>query len=200
MAVMSAVLMLAAAAYLGRTAEGPSAPAAADTACAVMNAEELPLALRESPLDSVTFRIGGAPIKICYGRPTARSRQVIGSSAVPYGRLWRTGANEPTVIHTTIPLIIAGIRVRAGSYSLYTVPNEGTWEIILNRSITQWGDESAYTEAVRAQEVGRGPAESERSEEYVAQFTIRVEPETPAFAFIVLAWGYTQVMISVSKG
>lgn len=170
-----------------------------DTACAVSNTERMPLRLRESPLDSVTFRIGGSPVKICYSRPASRSRRIFGV-VVPYGRLWRTGDNEPTTIHTTVPLVIAGVWVPPGSYSLYSVPDEGPWGIIINRSTNQWGAESAYTEEVRRQEVGRGPAESEQADEFVDRFTIRVEPETRDFAFIVLHWGSTEVMVPVSKG
>jgi hypothetical protein len=104
------------------------------------------------------------------------------------------------MIHTTIPLAIAGIRVPAGSYSLYTIPNQGQWEVIVNRSTAQWGDESLYTEGVLAQEVGRAPVSAERSEQYVDRFTIRIEQVSPTIAIILLEWGYTQVEIPVLKG
>ncbi|MFQ6047333.1 MAG: DUF2911 domain-containing protein [Gemmatimonadales bacterium] len=170
-----------------------------DTACVVTNTEAMPLRLRESPLDSLTFTIGGSPVKVCYSRPSSQSRRIFGV-VVPYGRLWRTGDNEPTMLHTTVPLVIAGVWVPPGSYSLYSIPGEGPWGIIVNRAVAQWGAESAYTEAVRQQEVGRGPAESERVDDFTERFTITVEPETRDFAFIVLQWGSTQVMIPVSKG
>ncbi len=68
-----------------------------DTACVVM---EMPANRRLSPLDSLTFTVGGSPVKLCYGRPSARGRTMIGGRDVAYGRLWRTGANEPTMIHS----------------------------------------------------------------------------------------------------
>lgn len=168
-------------------------------ACITMNTERLPLAQRQSPLDSVSFRVGGGPVKICYSRPSARGRPVFGG-LVPYGQIWRTGANEPTMIHTTVPLTIAGIHVTPGSYSLYTVPNPGQWEIVVNRSITQWGHESNYGPAVRAAEVGRVPASAERIDQPVEQFTIRTMEANANAVVVILEWERTQVMIPITKG
>ncbi|NIU19704.1 MAG: DUF2911 domain-containing protein, partial [Actinobacteria bacterium] len=97
----------------------------------------MPTEGRVSPLDSITFQVDGDPVKLCYGRPSARGRTMIGGPDVPFGRLWRTGANEPTMIHTTVPITVAGIAIAPGSYSLYTVPGEERWEVVVNRSITQ---------------------------------------------------------------
>ena len=99
------------------------APAAAgtnpDTACAARN---VPVPGRKSPLDSVSFTIAKQPVKVCYGRPSSRGRVMLGGKDVPYGKLWRTGANEPTIFFTPIPLKLAGLQVPPGVYSLYTVP------------------------------------------------------------------------------
>ena len=85
-------------------------------------------------MGSVRLSVDGVPVKICYGRPASRARTMLGGSRVPYGRLWRTGANEPTTILSPIPLDIAGITMPAGRASLYTVPGPETWQVILNRS------------------------------------------------------------------
>jgi hypothetical protein len=169
-------------------------------ACTVMNTERLPLAERESPLDSVMFSIGGAPVKICYGRPSARGRAMIGGSYVPYGSLWRTGANEPTMIHTTVALMVAGIRIDPGSYSVYTVPGQGQWRLILNRSTSQWGHESNYNAVVREGEVGRTSVPSERLPRHVEQLTIRVQAAGRDRAVVLLEWERTQVMIPITAG
>ena len=66
------------------------------------------------------------------------SLTMIGGDAVPFGRIWRTGANEATMIHTTGALMIAGVHVEPGTYALYTVPGEREWEIVINRSYMQW--------------------------------------------------------------
>ncbi len=100
------------------------APVLADSACPVLMPDKVPVEGRQSPLDSVTFTAGGKTVKLCYGRPSARGRKMIGGELIPYGKLWRTGANEPTVIFTPVALDIAGVRVEPGKYSIYSVPNE----------------------------------------------------------------------------
>jgi len=173
----------------------PPRPAPAPLACITMNTEKLPLATRKSPLDSLSFNVGSSDVKVCYGRPSLRGRHMLGGSDVPYGKLWRTGANEPTMIHTSGPLVVAGIKVPAGSYSLYTVPNASEWEVIVNKSITQWGEEHNYTDAVKAQELGRGKVKPEALKNPVEVFTITSEP-----GFLVLEWETTRVKIPVTAG
>jgi hypothetical protein len=165
------------------------------TGCIVMNPRGFES--RSSPLDSLSFDVGGHTVKVCYGRPSARGRTMIGGESVPYGKLWRTGANEPTMIHATTPLLIAGIEIGTGSYSLYTVPGEDDWELIVNRSIDQWGRESRYTDEVEAQEVGRAKVPSQRLENHVETFTIRAEPTSNGVA-VLLEWEHTRVSIPVS--
>ena len=114
---------------------------AADTACQVLLPNDVPVEGRKSPLDSLTFTVAKQPVKVCYGRPSSRGRVMLGGEAVPYGKLWRTGANEPTIFFTPVALTVAGITVPPGTYSLYTVPNATEWEIIVNRSTKQWGEE-----------------------------------------------------------
>jgi Protein of unknown function (DUF2911) len=171
----------------------------ADPACITMNTKNLPLATRKSPLDSVSFTAAGSQVKVCYGRPSLRGRHMIGSDAVPYGKIWRTGANEPTMIHTTGPLSIAGIKVGAGSYSLYTVPGASQWEVIVNRSITQWGEESNYTDAVKKQEVGRGKVNAEALPQSVETFTIKPDLSSGEAKALLLEWEKTKVSIPLAK-
>jgi hypothetical protein len=173
----------------------PARPAPAPLSCITMNTEKLPLATRKSPLDSLSFKVGSSDVKVCYGRPSLRGRHMLGGDDVPYGKLWRTGANEPTMIHTSGPLVVAGIKVPAGSYSLYTVPNASDWEVIVNKSITQWGEEHNYTDAVKAQELGRGKVKPEAMKTPVEMFTITSEP-----GFLVLQWETTRVKIPVTAG
>jgi hypothetical protein len=164
--------------------------------CIVME-DEVPVAGRQSRLDSVAIRLGGKEVKVCYGRPSLRGRTMLGGAEVPYGKLWRTGANEPTMIHTDVPLTIAGVAVPAGIFSLYTVPGQNEWEIIVNRSITQWGHESTYTPAVQAQEVGRGRVKSEELAAPVEMFTISLTPPVGARTNLVMEWQRTRIRIPV---
>jgi hypothetical protein len=155
----------------------------------------MPVEGRASPYDSATVQVAGEVLKVCYGRPSARGRDIFGG-LVPHGRLWRTGANEPTIIHVPFTAEIAGVRLDPGSYSLYTEPGETSWTIILNRATAQWGHESSYTADVQAQEVGRGTAAIERLDQHVEQFTIRGAPGA-AGADLLLEWERTRVRIPV---
>jgi len=128
---------------------------------------------------------------VIFGDTSAQPRPL-----VPYGKLWRTGANEPTIIHVPFTGTIAGLPVSPGSYSLYTVPGPDTWTVIVNRSVTQWGHENRYTPEVEAQEIGRATVPSERMDQQVEMFTIRSEP-TAAGADLVLEWNHTRVRIPV---
>ena len=189
------VVALVTAGLVAAASQPPTAPAA-DTACVVQNPARMPAEGRPSPLDSLTFTLGRHKVKVCYGRPSLRGRHMIGGEAVPYGKLWRTGANEPTIFYAPVKLSVAGISVAPGVYSLYTVPGEKEWEIIVNRSISQWGHESQYTEPVKKQEVGRGKAAAERLQSPVEKFTIRAE-RAGAGQALLLEWENTRVRIPV---
>ena len=122
---------------------------------------------------------------------------MIGGALVPYGKLWRTGANEPTTLHLPFTAEIAGIRVAPGSYSIYTVPNVDEWEIIVNRSTSQWGHENEYTKTVQAQEVGRGKVPAEKLSAPVETFTISADPASGETQRLVLAWEKARVAIPI---
>lgn len=167
-----------------------------DTVCPSRN---VPVEGRKSPLDSLSFAIANQTVKVCYGRPASRGRVMLGSTNVPFGKLWRTGANEPTIFFAPIPLRVAGLQVAPGVYSLYTVPGAREWEIIVNRSISQWGKEDQYTDKVKAQEVGRAKVKSEVLSTPVEPFTIRAMPEGKNAAALVLEWEKTRVRIPVQS-
>jgi hypothetical protein len=156
-----------------------------DPACVTMNTRQLPLDKRKSPLDSVSFTVGGKTVKVCYGRPSLRGRQMLGGEAVPFGQIWRTGANEPTMIHTTSPITVAGL----------TVPGRTEWEVIVNRSTTQWGEESGYTDEVKKQEIGRAKVSAESLSAPVETFTIKADPASGDAKALVLEWEKTRVRI-----
>jgi len=173
------------------------APVAADSACPVLLPNDVPVKGRQSPLDSLSLTVGSQKVKVCYGRPSARGRTMLGGQGIPYGKLWRTGANEPTVIFTPVALEIAGVKVAPGKYSLYTVPGEKEWQVIVNRSTSQWGHENSYTKEVEAQEVGRGKAAAEKVAAPVETFTISPDPAGGETQRLVLAWEKTKVAIPI---
>ncbi|HEX5819823.1 MAG TPA: DUF2911 domain-containing protein [Gemmatimonadales bacterium] len=172
--------------------------AVAPAPCVTMMTERMPLAKRQSPLDSLMFTVGKTEVKLCYSRPSLRGRKMIGGEAVPYGKLWRTGSNEPTMIHTTGPITVAGVELAPGSYSLYTIPGEKEYEVILNRSVSQWGHESSYTDDVKKQEVGHGKASASRTKAPVEKLTFSAAPSPEKAKTLVLEWDSAHVEIPVS--
>ncbi|MCH7564272.1 MAG: DUF2911 domain-containing protein [Gemmatimonadetes bacterium] len=162
------------------------------------------LAQRGSPPDSVMVRLGGREAKLCYGRPSVRDRKIFGG-LVPYDDLWRTGANEATVIHLPFPAEIAGIAVDPGDYAILTIPSRGDWVVVVNASTNQWGrvtptvggGRSQYSEGVRAQEVGRAMVRSGTTDGHVEMFTIRAEEAGADAAILVLEWENTWVRIPI---
>jgi hypothetical protein len=167
----------------------PTAPAPEVTSSLqdpVCSPSPMPLDGRASPYDSATVRLGDATIKVCYGRPSARDRTMIGGEHVPFGQLWRTGANEPTVIHATGAIRLAGISLEAGSYALYTIPGAEEWEIFVSRSTDHWGNQ--ITDEVRAQEVGSATLPRERTPEHVETFTIRFGSVSGHSVPMILEW------------
>lgn len=156
---------------------------------------------RTSPYDSAVVSLATVEAKVCYSRPSMRGRVIFGpegSALVPYGQLWRTGANEPTTLHLSGAAEVAGVAVEAGSYSIYTVPGEAEWTVIVNRSTEQWGIESQYTPEIEAMEVGRAAVRSETMADAVELFTIRFEPAGADAADLVLEWERTRVRVPVA--
>lgn len=93
---------------------------------------------RASPPDSVSGTIGGANITIKYGSPSVRGRKIWGD-LVPYGKVWRAGANEATTFTTDKAIKVQGKALPAGRYALFTIPTEKLWVVIFNREPDQWG-------------------------------------------------------------
>lgn len=168
---------------------------ASDFWCAFPGTRE-ELGERASPPDSVEASFDGSRVKVCYSRPSARDRQIMGD-LVPYGEPWRTGANEPTLIHLGFPARVAGVRLEPGSYSLYTVPGEEEWQIALNRSTYRNGMD--LSDAVRARDVGRGSVPFERLDEHVETLTLELVPTGSGSGELVLEWERTRVRIPIER-
>ncbi len=155
---------------------------------------------RSSPLDEVSFELEpDVDAKICYGRPSLAYRTMIGGDSVPFGRLWRTGANEPTTLHLSAPVRFGALDLGPGSYSLYTVPDPALWEVVVNRSTRQWGLESEYTDSVRALEVGRFKVQVEVLDRSVETFTISAVPSFAGAVDLVLEWQTSRLRIPVES-
>lgn len=125
-----------------------------------------------SPRDTAEVQLGSDRIYVDYGRPYKRGRPVAGN-LVPYGRVWRAGANAATTLVTPRDLRLGDTDVPAGTYTLYVLASEREWQLIVNRQTGQWG-----TEYDESQDLARIPMRVERIEPLVEQFTIALVPAT----------------------
>jgi hypothetical protein len=123
-----------------------------------------------SPRDTMRAQVGQATVLVDYSRPSARGRTIFGG-LVPWGEVWRTGANETTTLTTDRVLEFDGLRLEPGTYSFFTVPGEQGWELIFNR---QTGMNALARDA--AQDLGRVAMTAYRTPQTVEQLTIRVVP------------------------
>src|SRR5436305_2094536 len=162
------VVATAAAAVLVLAAPPSARAQAAADACWIQG-DASDVARRPSPLDSTSVALDGGTIKVCYGRPSARGRAVIGS-LVPYGEPWRLGANEATAIHVPFRARIAGTDVAPGWYSLYVIPEAKQWRIVVNRDAQRWG--TPVDSAVREKDAGSAVVPVERLDKPVETLTI----------------------------
>ncbi|MBS1785681.1 MAG: DUF2911 domain-containing protein [Acidobacteria bacterium] len=94
--------------------------------------------VRQSPAASVSQELGLTKLEITYHRPAVKGR-VIWGGLVPYGQVWRAGANEATTIAFTGPVKVAGHAVPAGTYALFAIPGKDRWTLILSKNAKQWG-------------------------------------------------------------
>ena len=134
-----------------------------------------------SPRDSVRATVGGATLVVDYGRPLLRGRRV--GDILPAGQVWRTGANAATGLRTDRDLVIGGTRVPAGSYTLFSIPTQDGWTLIVNRQTGQWG-----TEHRPEQDLARIPLQRRTASPTVEQFTIRIDPATAGTATLRMLW------------
>jgi hypothetical protein len=93
---------------------------------------------RVSPNAGVSQTIGVTEVTISYGRPAVKGRTIWGE-LVPYGEVWRTGANEATTISFSNDVLIEGKKLAAGTYALFTIPGQDDWTMIFNKTAKQWG-------------------------------------------------------------
>lgn len=143
-----------------------------------------------SPRDSVSLRVGGATVSVAYGRPSLRGRTAVGGVLVPWGQVWRMGANTPTHLRTDRELEVGGARVPPGAYSLHTLPTPAGWTLILNRRIGGSGRD--YDPA---QDFARVPVSTTPLPTPLEQLTVRLEPTGTAAGVIRVGWERTELLI-----
>ncbi|MEO6245470.1 MAG: DUF2911 domain-containing protein [Opitutaceae bacterium] len=159
---------------------------------------------RPSPPATVSADIDGNEVKIAYSRPGAKNpkggevRKIWGG-LVPYGQVWRTGANEATLLTIAKPITIGGFALAAGTYSLFTVPQaDGSAKLIINKKTGQWG--IPYKEAEeKANELARVDLKPGKTDGNIDPFTMAVEKTGMGAGVIKMAWENTQYSIAFTN-
>jgi hypothetical protein len=146
---------------------------------------------RPSPPGTGEVVLKGKKITIDYSRPSMKGRKIMGE-LVPYGQVWRTGANEATTLTTEVDLNIGGANVPAGKYTIYTLPSETTWKLIINKQTGQWG--TVYNQD---QDLARVDMQKSQTQQPVEQFTISFDKKGDNSADLVLEWENTRLSVPV---
>lgn len=119
-----------------------------------------------SPAANTTVTVAGKKINIDYHAPSMHGRKIFGG-LVPYGHIWRAGANEATALHTDADLQIKGLRVPKGDYTLFVWPEANGWQLVVNKQTGQWG-----LEYHKDQDLGRVPMDMAKTPGPVETFKI----------------------------
>jgi len=147
---------------------------------------------RPSPLSIASARYKDTYLKITYSQPHKKGRVIYGN-LVPYGQVWRTGANEATEITITQDIQIANSILKAGTYSLFTIPEKETWTIIINKDLGLWG---AYNYNAKM-DVMRLTVPTQTLQGAVYEpFTIQIDQKNNK-AEIVLLWASVRILIPI---
>ncbi len=150
--------------------------------------------LDKSPMDAAAFpsnyKVSDKAVRVIYGRPQLKGRSM--SDLAPAGKVWRTGANEAAEITFYKDVKVGGTAVSAGTYSLFTIPGEGEWTVILNKNLNQWG---AYSYDKGA-DVARVKAAATSDGKSLEEFSITFK-EVDGGAHMVIGWGATRVVVPV---
>lgn len=151
---------------------------------------------RFSPHETVSTVIDGNRVMIVYGRPYTKSPHTgemrkIWGTLVPYGKVWRTGADEATLLITQKPIVFGDATIPAGAYTLWTLPQEdGSAKLIINKQIGQWGE--GPTVYKQDDDVARVDLKKDALDAPVDQFTMAVVKNGDSGGAIVLSWENTK--------
>ena len=146
-----------------------------------------------SPKAVVSQVIGLTDVEIDYSRPSAKGRTIFGD-LVPFGKVWRTGANENTIIYFSDDVIITGKTLKKGKYALYTLPKADSWDFIFYATTDNWGTPETWDESKVVLRVAAKPETLSRN---VESFLISFTNLDNNFANLELAWEKTVVVLKI---
>jgi hypothetical protein len=140
----------------------------------------------------------GKTIKVDYSSPRAKGRKIFGAASekalVPYGEIWRTGANEATTFVSDTNLTVGGKAVAPGSYTVFTVPNADKWILIINKKTAEWGIPYKY----EADELARVDMQVSKTPAPVENFTIAFDP-AGSKCTLRMEWENTSASVDIAK-
>ena len=142
---------------------------------------------KESPATTATGTVNGAKITVSYGSPSVKGRAIWGE-LVPYGQVWRVGANEATTFETSKDIVVEGKKLAAGKYSFFAIPEKGEWTIIFNTEAKQWG---AYKYDAKKDAL-RVKVKAKKSAAFTEKMTFKVTANA-----VVLNWENLEVPVAL---
>jgi Protein of unknown function (DUF2911) len=149
---------------------------------------------RPSPPASSDCKLGdGKGIHVDYSSPRAKGRKIFGG-VVPYGKVWRTGANEATSFKTDADLVADNVNVPAGQYTLYTLPSENGWKLIINKQTGQWG--TVYDEK---QDLARIEMKKQPASRPIENFTIAFDLPATDTCRLRVEWEQTRAFVDFKE-
>lgn len=152
---------------------------------------------RLSPKDNVEFKLNDLKLEVFYNRPFKKGREIFGG-LVPLNEVWRTGANEATTFKTNKDLIIQGIFLPQGSYTLWTVPKDTVWKVIFNTKQYPWGvDDEMKPMWDPNYDILDIEVPIEHLNSIVEQFTIAFDNTTDDLK-LTMAWDKTKIAVPLS--
>jgi hypothetical protein len=150
-----------------------------------------------SPEATAEYNQNGVAIKVSYNRPYKKGRVIFGE-LVPYGDVWRTGANEASTFETNKDLMIKGQLLKSGTYSLWTIPGEQNWKVILNSETGQWGvDFNGVANRNPSKDALTVDVPALIHDKEFEQFTIAVEKVGEDLELILL-WDRTVIVVPIT--
>lgn len=151
-----------------------------------------------SPEDTLVYTEDDFRMEVFYNRPYKKEREIFGA-LVPYDTVWRTGANEATTFETNMDILVDGSELKAGKYTLWTIPMKDSWKVIFNSKMYPWGinmDKKAYREPEFDVLVIERPVQ--KISESIEQFTILFE-DSGEFINLVLTWDTTSINVPIKR-
>jgi tetratricopeptide (TPR) repeat protein len=163
-------------------------------ACCILIADAQQLKIpAASPTQTIKQEFGISTIELTYSRPDMRGRKIFGD-LVPYGKLWRTGANAATRLKFADDVSVGGVAVKAGEYVLYTIPNQNEWEVILNKGVNNWGIDG-YKES---EDVAHFKVKPVNAPMQTETFTMQFTNVKPSSTDLRILWDKTAIQIPIT--